>query len=120
MLNHPAFTGAVITKEDMTSYGAKVSGLKKAHLELYKYMKKRYENNENFNKEDLLRIYNSYVTSTKRLAGSRALTEEQGYNNASTWLNRAISILVRRGYLGLTFRKNNGHKQEGILCQIGQ
>lgn len=91
-------------KKEIISPG--IAGIKKGHLELYKYMKDRYENGEQFKKDDLMEIYNRFVVPSKRPSDAQRLTEEQLYNNASQWLNRSISVLVRRGYLGLTFKKD--------------
>ncbi len=94
---------------------------KKAHLELYKCMQDKHKRKEQFTKSDLLEIYSKFVISNKKVYGYRELTEDAIYNGASTWLNRAISILVRRGYLGLIFRgippKREICKNVEVLCQ---
>ncbi len=78
----------------------------KAHFALYQYMKETHENDRQFHKEDMLKIYNQFVVPNKRPTDPERLTEDQIYNNASTWLSRAISALVRHGYFGLTFKEN--------------
>lgn len=82
--------------------------LSKAHLKLYKFMKGTYERDGQFRKEDMLDIYDRYASKRirkKDYIGNAILTDEQIYQNASIWLNRSIAVLVRHGYLGLTFRK---------------
>lgn len=79
-----------------------------AQLELYMLMKEKHEKGEQFRKEDLMDIYDKHVDKqipNRRYTNDNILTEEQIYSNASSWLNRAISILIRRGYLGLTFKE---------------
>jgi hypothetical protein len=80
----------------------------RAQVELYKCMKEKHESNIQFNKEDMLEIYNRFVFSKKRQSDfqRRRLTEDQVYNNASNWLNNAICRLIRTGYIGLTFEKS--------------
>ncbi len=80
--------------------------IKKCHFELYEYMKRKHENKERFTKADLIEIYSKYVISNKKIYEYRELEEDIVYRNASSWLDRAIPVLIRRGYLGLTFRKN--------------
>ncbi len=78
-----------------------------AQLELYKRMKARHVSGEQFEREDMLEIYNNYVFAEKRFDDfqRRRLTEEQVYNNASHWMDTAICSLLKKGYLGLSFRK---------------
>lgn len=96
--------------------------MNRAHLELYQYMKETCDNGKQFYKEDMLRIYNQFVVPNKRPTDPERLTSEQIYNNASIWMNNAISSLVRRGYFGLTFLKDteslNVDKKE-LIYQIG-
>ncbi len=40
--------------------------IKKAHLELYKLLKDRHDNKEQFHKEDLAEIYGRFVVPNKR------------------------------------------------------
>ncbi len=89
--------------------------IQKAHIELYKYVKDKYEQGDKFHKDDLLEIYNRFVRIRKPSDYNfRVLTEEQLYNNASAWLDRAISVLVRRGYLGLIFRIDVGPIEDAL------
>lgn len=84
------------------------SGINKAHLELYKMLYSNNKDGTQFTKEDLLEVYGKYVVPDKAHYDnhSQARTKEQIYANASSWLNGSISKLVRRGYLGLTFKKD--------------
>ncbi len=91
-----------------------ISGIKKGHVELYKRMELKHKDKEQFQKEDLMEIYNSFVVPRKRQYDRRRLTEEQVYNNASAWLDRAIAVLVRRGYLGLIFRIDVGPIEDAL------
>ena len=93
--------------------------IKESHLELYEYMRHRYKKGKQFTKTDLLEIYSKFVISNKKDYDYREFTEDEIYRNASAWLNGAISILIRRGYLGLTFRKNIiSKKVEGGLHNV--
>ena len=78
--------------------------LKKAHAELYNCMLEKHMKKEPFTKEDMLHIHMRH-TETNKYFDKDKMTPEQIYANASKWLNGAIATLVRRGYLGLTFRK---------------
>ncbi len=87
---------------------------KKAHIELYDYMKRRYDNKEQFTKADLMEIHSKFVVPNRRSYNERELTEEEIYRNASAWLDGAICSLIRRRYLGLTFRKNGSPQRISV------
>lgn len=77
-------------------------------LELYKAMKSRHISGEQFTKEDMLKIYNNYVFAEKRFDDFQKgrLSEDQLYNNASHWMESSICSLLKKGYLGLNFRRD--------------
>jgi hypothetical protein len=86
----------------------KHKGITIAQYELYKMMKLKHDTGTQFTKIDLLNVYNKFVVSKQKLKSVRHnydLTEDQVYNNASGWMNNSISVLVRKGYFGLTFKK---------------
>ncbi len=90
--------------------------LKEGHLVLYSVMKDQHEKKLAFTKEMMLDIYKTHVMFSQgkhSYAKKKLPTEEQIYNNASAWMNKAIIMLVRRGYLGLMFNKD----AEAIPCQ---
>ena len=78
----------------------------KSHLKLYERMRERHENKEQFTRKDLLEIYINFVKPAKDNYSYQERTTEVIRANSLTWLNTAICALIRRGYLGLTFRKN--------------
>lgn len=92
--------------------------IKEAHHELYEYMRRKHEKGEQFSKADLIEIYSKFVIPNKMVYDYREFTEEQIYRNALSWLDRAIPVLIRRGYLGLTFRKNGIHNKEKKWQQL--
>ncbi|HDY68144.1 hypothetical protein LCGC14_1610570 [marine sediment metagenome] len=94
--------------------------IKESHLELYEYMKRKHDNGEQFTRSDLFEIYSKFVVRNKKLPEYRQeMTEEQILRNAISWLSVAITILIKRGYLGLTFRKNIiSKKVEGGLHNV--
>ena len=83
----------------------KAPGMRKAHLELYEYLKKIAEDGKQFHKQDLFMIYTKHVIRHKSHYGDQTLSKEQIQKHAGQWLNSAIGVLVCRGYLGLTFKK---------------
>lgn len=97
--------------------------ISEAHVVLYNCMKNLHDNDLQFTKDMMLAIYNGHVQPEKRAEDyQKGLSEEQVYQNASAWLNGAISKLVRRGYLGLTFNngveENSFFTKEAATCQI--
>jgi len=82
------------------------SGINKAHLELYKALYFAERKGTQFTKEDLLELHKKYVVPNKVRYDAHLRTQEQKYHNASSWMNKAMSVLIRRGYLGLTFKKD--------------
>ncbi len=96
---------------------SKINGITKAQLELYQYMQFRSKNCDQFNKDDLMEIYNRFVEKKNRndyCPKPKAKTEEELYNNASSWLNRSIATLIREGYLGLIFRVDVGPIEDAL------
>lgn len=85
----------------------RLSGIRRAHLELYGYLKHCDEKGEQFTKENMYSIYDRFVSKKKR-GFNEQITVEQKYVNASSWLNKSLAILIRRGYLGLTFERESG------------
>ena len=75
-----------------------------AHYALYKCMKSRFDNSEQFTQDDMMLVYSAYVVAPKRSRAREDIPVEQVYLNASAWTNHALSKLVRAGYLGLTFK----------------
>ncbi len=84
----------------------KRSGVNEAQSVLYECMKLRHDTKNSFTRKDLFEIYNNFVVPDKRQFDRNRLSDEQIYNNASSWLNRSIASLVRNGWLGLTFNKD--------------
>ena len=78
----------------------------KSHLELYKLMKHRHENKQQFTRQDLLNVYKTHVKPNKHWEKQRSLEhsiEVRINRNASAWINNAILTLIKKGYIGLIF-----------------
>lgn len=80
--------------------------IKQAHFELYKSLKTKYESGARFEKSDLMYIYDNFGRNvSKRIMyeSDTKLTDEQNCRNAKGWFDKALCILIKRGYLGLNF-----------------
>jgi len=83
-----------------------IGGLNKPTYELYKVLKEKHETGGRMTREELLEIHSMLECTHHRKFSYKELTEDQKFNNASSWLNGAIARLIRRGWLGLTFKKD--------------
>ncbi len=90
------------------------NNLTKPHLNLYRLMHKRHRQNDQFTKADALYLYKKYVM--KRCIDHYgefkynkhyrdAYTQEIVARKAYHWLTRGIAILIKHGYVGLTFNR---------------
>ncbi len=87
-------------------FNAITSTIKQGHFVLYKTLKEKHENRVRFKKSDLMYIYDNFGRNvSKRIMyeSDTKLTDEQNCRNAMCWFDKAICILIKRGYLGLNF-----------------
>lgn len=80
--------------------------IKQSHFELYKTLKEKHESGARFKKTDLMYIYDNFgrnLSKRIRYESDMKITDEQNCRNAMGWFDKAICILIKRGYLGLNF-----------------
>ena len=74
-------------------------------VEIYKYLKGINDEGLQAKQEDIINIYKQFVRSNKNQYSFVEETRERDYPRASDYLHRAISSLVRHGWLDLIFKK---------------
>ncbi len=75
----------------------------KAHLALYRRL---YWKKEKFNRKDALAIYANYVyRSDRKNSYDGGQCRSMSIPLAMRWFERAVVVLMKHGYLGLTFEK---------------
>jgi len=88
-------------------YNAINATISQGHFELYKTMEKKHESGAPFEKSDLLYIYDNFgrnLSKRKMYASDTELTDVQNFANAKSWFEKAIVLLIKKGYLGLNFK----------------
>ena len=89
----------------MSSKSEPVSGIRQAHIVLYNEMCRIHLENKFISKEDILHVYNEYVIKNKKYWPKNPKTDTTTSMNAMQWFDRALVVLVKRGYLGFTYLK---------------
>ena len=81
----------------------------KSQKALYNLLKKRYLNNEQFTKKDLMQVHSEYVkpVANNHYASTygKEKTEVEKYETAREWLSKTLGILAIKDCFGLTFRR---------------
>lgn len=76
--------------------------LNRGQIELYKYLKQKYDEGEGVRRSEIMELYAEHVRPHKYQKG--LVYEETTINtNVSVWLNGCIAAFVRRGYVCLSF-----------------
>ena len=87
-----------------------MSKVTEGQLKLYEMMLDRHNSKSQFTREDIMDVYNKYVCRKERkkyYESDKEPTPEQILHKAELWFERAVVILIKKGYIGLSFKKKN-------------